>query len=587
MTPFRLLACAWAVHLAAGVAPAQGQFVLQPDGSFGTRLQATPTSVLPVALGFTFTMPGGTQVTDLDVHATGRLLEVGADGSDNSETVSELLNESPAIAVRWDTNNFPSAVSDIYFATDGASLATVTWAEVQFGTGQPAHAQVQLHADGRIVFVYDSRIANDDGLVGISAGNGVMNPGPSDLSSSIATPITTTEAAVYEDFGFQLGIDDLDLQSTSLEFVPQGVGGSGGWTVVGRSVVDVTPFARVRSGGVGCFSPFTTTFTPDGTGGYDVVSGPSQFDPNLGTTFGAVDDDMITATGVDLGFPFPFPGGAVTTRFVQIDPNGRIIPDSASAVGMFVPGLGAFEMGGHPMICSWTDFNVQEVGADGIYLRTGPGFATFTWNDVPQFGSDFLPLTQQITLRPDGSVEITIQDFQNFNRVPAERDNLLIGLSDGVTTGTPEIDVMTTSVVNTSLAAYEFWRASDGSEPIDFLIEQPTLRASNPPRFGQSWLLQIVDVPAASNSAFLLIGVDPLGVRLDPIGIPCSLSLIEAVGATPLPIMGSTTAQVSIPVSTDPVLRGYSVYVQGVVDGAPFVPFPFFFTNAVVGIVGD
>ena len=138
---------------------------------FGTPQGVTGSSMTTVNLGFNYTMPGGNVVTAVDVDAHGRIVEVGSDFSDSGETVAELLAQVPMIAACWDFmayNADPNA--DLYFNTDSATAAWITWVNVsQAGV---CTYQCQLHVDGSFVLVYDSRLPTDDGIIGVSPGAG-------------------------------------------------------------------------------------------------------------------------------------------------------------------------------------------------------------------------------------------------------------------------------------------------------------------------------------------------------------------------------------------------------------------------------
>ncbi|HEB52551.1 MAG TPA: hypothetical protein ENI87_04765, partial [bacterium] len=363
--------------LLASSAFAQVQFL-----PIGNQIMDGSQNMVTVNLGFNFTMPGGNVVTAVDVDEHGRVVEVGTDPSDSSETTAEMVgNPTGSINVLWDYNGYSAANNaGVYFDTDNATVATITWVNVVF-IGAPCTYQLQLYASGNIAMVYDSNCPPDDGIIGVCPGNGATLPAPSNLDDAInVAPIVTSDPTVFEDFGFTAGIDAFDIPSSGLLFVPTGAGGAAGWTVVGNAGVTdpLLPFATNENYGGGCFNKVSFTYVPNPAGGYDVTAGPSQFDPNLGVSAGATADDTITAIGLDLGFQMQFPDGSLH-QFVDIDPNGRILPTGVGA-GDFSPSLADLHGDGYPMICPlWSDWNVTESTSDDIYFNTNPGVsATFT-----------------------------------------------------------------------------------------------------------------------------------------------------------------------------------------------------------------
>jgi hypothetical protein len=87
----------------------------------------------------------------------------------------------------------------------------VTFDDVpEFGRTVPTDFEVTLWASGAIEFRYGSPGGND-GIVGISPGRGVSDPGEIDLSAATAT--LPVDRPVYEEF--QFGQFDLDGRSLS------------------------------------------------------------------------------------------------------------------------------------------------------------------------------------------------------------------------------------------------------------------------------------------------------------------------------------------------------------------------------------
>lgn len=154
------------------------------------------TGALP--LGFSFTFPGGTPTTDIEVDSNGRIILPGSDTSDYTESVAELLSDAASICPFWNDMN-PTMGGMVWFHT-GPGGASVTWDRVpQYQQTVPTTFQARLLPSGVVHFVYldSSTYVQTDAIVGLSAGNGVTDPGEVDLSgpsASAGAPI------VYEFF---------------------------------------------------------------------------------------------------------------------------------------------------------------------------------------------------------------------------------------------------------------------------------------------------------------------------------------------------------------------------------------------------
>ncbi|MEO0481426.1 MAG: hypothetical protein AAF196_18300 [Planctomycetota bacterium] len=169
-----------------------------PQFTTGNPLLFGDDSTQVVPTGFPFTMPGGNVVNLIKIDSNGRVFEAGLVGSDPTESVAELLGDiSSIIAPMW-VDLDPSAGGQIWRSTGLGGEFVLTWDDVpEFGSDRGNTFQLILAPDGSITFNYLD-IAIDDGIVGVSEGRGVSNPGSVDLS---AGPLTTTGSAVlYQSF---------------------------------------------------------------------------------------------------------------------------------------------------------------------------------------------------------------------------------------------------------------------------------------------------------------------------------------------------------------------------------------------------
>jgi len=354
--------------------------------------------------------------------------------------------------------------------------------------------------------------------------------------------------------------------------------------------------AAVEDLGPGCDVPSVAfRFVPNGNGGHDVFdAGAGQFDADIGVLCGATADEAITATGLDLGFPFPFPSaiGTAPEQFVRIDPNGRILPDSSGINnGSWNPTVNAFLNAGFPMVCPmWTDINVQEPNSDGIYWKTEPGKAVFTWNDVPQFSYQYgtpMPLTFQCTLFDNGEVLVVYEDLSNYN--VTSNTKVLIGISSGNVGGTGtslDLSQIVSGDPASGAPAFEFFE----SYTLDLHVETPTLLATNTPTLGSDFTYLMWNAPAEAQAALYLIGVDllPAPVPIGNFGYqnPCSLTVPFVDVQIALPTYPGEFGSASIAIPTTPLsLQGFELYLQGVVNGAQFTS-PLLTSNTLRATVG-
>ncbi len=144
----------------------------------------------PFALGFSFPHPGGNgSTTTVDVCSNGYVyLETGTITSSRCCDASDAIlrafrRDTPSWAV-FGTDLDPSAGGSVWINT-APGIAWITWDQVwEGGTGQLVTAQIQFEASGAVSLVYGPALATTHSvLVGWSAGNGVIDSGPSDLST--------------------------------------------------------------------------------------------------------------------------------------------------------------------------------------------------------------------------------------------------------------------------------------------------------------------------------------------------------------------------------------------------------------------
>lgn len=187
---FEHAAGAWSVRAGGTYLPRSGS---------ATILSAGDDGVLgPLTLPFPFTYPGGAGVTSaIDVNTNGRVyLEAGtnsyANGWSASQVLPNFLSATPSVcALGVDLN--PGAGGLVSYETrlvGPAAVALVTWEDVpEYPDVGGNTVQCQLWSTGELVVCHvatNGAASAQEALVGVSAGGGAADPGPSGLE----TPLT-------------------------------------------------------------------------------------------------------------------------------------------------------------------------------------------------------------------------------------------------------------------------------------------------------------------------------------------------------------------------------------------------------------
>ncbi len=168
---------------------------------FGPSLGLSDDSTTSVGLSFTFNFQG-TNYTSVFVSSNGFLAFGSNPGSQCCDgNLSSFLSGPPRISVAWGDQD-PGAGGAVRFM-DFGTKAVFTWDGVpEFSNSSPNTYQIQLFADGTIVFGYDVLNSNQDAgghrhhvLIGITEGGGAADPGEVDFASAnpfIASNLGTT-----------------------------------------------------------------------------------------------------------------------------------------------------------------------------------------------------------------------------------------------------------------------------------------------------------------------------------------------------------------------------------------------------------
>jgi hypothetical protein len=352
------------------------------EDDIGSPLGLTDDSTYEATLDFDFTYEGLSFVpgNSMFISSNG-FLTLGRSSGPGccSPTGADLASSTyPCIAPGW-TDLIPDIrVSGDVYLHRFPNRVVITWATEVYATGFPVRFQVQLSADGTIVFGYDG--CNFSGntrnvLVGIGpAVPPATDPGSTDLSASI--PFTLTPAgspqsmSIYELFAAPNPAFDLD--QTNIVFTP----------------IASVPFRGFRVTRESCRPPV--------------------WEPSYGQPLFLTDDSTFEASFGSFAFPFD---GAVYSgsSILSISSNGFVSIGGSN---------GSACCNGNPadlveapfgrIAAMWTDLVPS---ADGDVFVKELDFANgafhrmvVTWDTAFYDGSR--PVTAQLQLHDDGSFSL-------------------------------------------------------------------------------------------------------------------------------------------------------------------------------------
>lgn len=396
------------------------------ESNFGTLLgtgddSAFPTSTTANPMNITFPM-GGTfaNYTHVTVNTNGAAFlwnaatgVLGATASGYTTSAATQLTNlrgvaggAPRIAPFWrDLNLTVGNNGGVWLNNSIPGKCVITWANaVNFGTTTPVFTvQAQLFDTGEIRFFY-SGTAQTTGanIVGISQGGAIAAVPGVDLSAGGNVSATRL---MFQQFA----ANTIDLQTTSLSFVPSGFGCS-------QTAAPCVP-ASNNTYGAGCYNIPATgyyeafadsalasaalqgnalTFTNTGSGytGTWVAGGATAYIAPSGgaTSLTAGDDGVQTITTPAI----PTPQGLVTQ--MQVASNGVVtLGASGNNGGDFSPTGPEFAAAAGTGFYAWHDFNPAEVGSGAIKTELVGNTFCITFDGVESYASPELlnPSTMQ------------------------------------------------------------------------------------------------------------------------------------------------------------------------------------------------
>ncbi|MEO0479674.1 MAG: hypothetical protein AAF196_09360 [Planctomycetota bacterium] len=528
----------------------------QINPAVGTPFGSGDDSIFTVTTSFPIALPDGTTTTDLAVDSNGRVTSDLTQTSDFSESVAEFLGEPPVFAAYWDDLDPTGggATGDVFFNDLGTSVL-FTWQDVVvFGgaAGEEFTFQCEIFPDGTVVHAYDARLPlfSNDGLIGLTDGNGAADPGETDLSMDFSSAGVAT---VYEDF-----VADADIAGGTLTFTPDG---SGGYDLTSDIAV-----ASATAGGPACtpaLMPIDLTFTPDGAGGYNSSLAGSMDAGFAGGTDLALGDDAVG--NIALPFSFTLPSGTAVTD-LDVDSNGRLTRTGVEPSD-FSESLAEFFGDATAIIAPyWDDFDPSSGGVIWFNVVGGGSAVSVTWDAVPEFGATTLN-TFQVQLFPSGAISFHYQSM-------ASTDGL-VGVSSGNGVADPgAVDLSAGPAMSGAVGV--LYEQFTGGNDLGAPQVLPSLENGTRPIIGMNFDLAINNAPASIGD-FYLLG-NPSTFPLGALGIPCSLET-DGILAT---INTAPGAGFSLTIPNLPGLVGQSLNTQGaVLDLAAGNPFFVLFTNSI------
>ncbi|MFN3240742.1 MAG: hypothetical protein ACE37K_04430 [Planctomycetota bacterium] len=263
------------------------------------------------------------------------------------------------------------------------------WATTQPGPDPQYTFQAQIFQNGDVHFYFDGNVmgtlnpAQDDPRCGVSRGDGVVDPGASDLTTA---PQNLTDFVMYEPFpAYTLpNPSPFDLNDTVVQFLNTGSGylcitqacnpafhepyGQGCYSISDSGYEELTPAGMDLSGmmisGLSLGSaPGTGYLLTTTTGAGGITPGPTAVSLPLG------DDDQVDTATV---------GG---TMGLSVGSNGWVSVGTGNTNG-FTPSVVDFLNQPSEWFTAWTDLQPNATGSGLVWYEENGSVATITYDGV-------------------------------------------------------------------------------------------------------------------------------------------------------------------------------------------------------------
>lgn len=234
----------------------------------GTNLPLSDDSETTVTLPFSLPYPGGS-TSQLRVCSNGYVSPAGTNGTGYTPSAAGLLGGAPRWAAAWHDFNPGSATSGPVVLDSSPSEVRITWNGVNNYTGGgQATFQYRFQSNGTVHIVWQAMNPAGNGYgVGWSPGAVSQDPGSSDLSATLAVPMTLCATPFH---GIELDASARPVLGTTLQWETTGMPAGTAFGALLRSLTQAVPPIDLSAAGMpGCaahvVAPVATLFVAPGS----------------------------------------------------------------------------------------------------------------------------------------------------------------------------------------------------------------------------------------------------------------------------------------------------------------------------------
>ncbi len=568
----------------------------------GTDLHLGDDDVRTVGLGFAFPFRGQVYHT-ISVAANGFVwlgtvtpadhLFVASDYADNEP---DLLAWEPRIAVCW--NDWNPASSQLapgggVFVRGDSTTAAIVWKGIpEFSPGASstafANMELVLTAGGVMALHYDASmgIANDDSIVGISAGLGAT---ANAISWASSLPSTISTGTAYELVAAgTFGLAGLTIQLTPLQATADNHAAVISTMSTCPPATPVPLASTPVAYGAGCpalagtnVSAVYELFTPDGGTNPTDLSGHSVTFLRSGSTYIAIPgpgfdtsyqthgrmlplEDESVATNLSVGPMGSFPFSSLQVATVEAASNGYLTLQPGGA-SQWLPGAADLLAGAARIAPHWSDYDLYFQGTF-YWSNDDPSFCMATWENVEAFTDPGSSNTFQVKLMANGDITFA------YGLVHSQFDNVLVGFSLG-NGGTDPGPIDFSSAPNNTLV-----------RDIGSLVLPLRHTTSGPASINTPFSLLATDLPAGTLIGAFALGAAPQNLDLSTLGMPGCAALVT-LDELFVTVAANATLRQTFAIPATPTLFGVTAHSQAAAL-APANAFGMVTSNAVTFTIG-